>query len=57
MDSNTAIVLAIVGLIIVIAIHAYNMGWQSGHDVHHDDSIHNVPRDVPPPKGPPTLYQ
>lgn len=40
--------LFIMGLV-AVAFHAYNMGWQSGHDVHHDDKEHgpNPPR---PPK-------
>ena len=24
-------------LAIGIVIHAYNMGWQAGHDVHHEE--------------------
>lgn len=38
--SNEFLFFVIGVLIVGIAIHAYNMGWQAGHDVHHDDDTH-----------------
>jgi len=40
-------------LVLAIVVHAYNMGWQAGHDVHHSDEVHRP--DMPEP--PRTLYQ
>lgn len=46
----------IVALLVIfqigIIIQAYNMGWNAGHDIHHDDSIHSGPKkddDIQPP--------
>jgi hypothetical protein len=43
-------------LAIAIVIHAYNMGWQAGHDIHHSDDLHR-PEKPEPPKETPTLWR
>jgi sterol desaturase/sphingolipid hydroxylase (fatty acid hydroxylase superfamily) len=54
--SQDTLFLIIGALIFGIALHAYNMGWQTGHDVHHRDEFPDVPSKLPPPP-PPTLYR
>lgn len=42
--------------IAAIAIHAYQMGWNAGHDLHHDDDRPHHPKgNLKPPKRP-NLY-
>lgn len=53
--SNEFIIFLFIGFFLASLVASYNMGWQSGHDVHHDDDMPRVPRSGPPPP-PPTLY-
>jgi len=49
------ILIAVVVLMsIAIVVHAYNMGWQAGHDIHHDDSEHGS---MQPPATPPSIWR
>ena len=53
--SNEFIVFVLGALVLCMVVHAYNMGWQAGHDIHHSD---DVPRPEKPdePQPPRTLY-
>lgn len=46
----------IVILALASIIHAYSMGWQAGHDVHHDDNEHGGGGRPEPPNQTPTSY-
>lgn len=51
------ILLIAAGLLLIgIVVHAYNMGWDAGHSVHHSDETHRPDRTPPPPEVP-TLWK
>lgn len=57
MESNT-LPLIVAGLLaIAIVVHAYNMGWQAGHDIHHSDDVQRPDAPPPPPPEVPTLWR
>lgn len=45
--SNELILLLCGIMFLASLVAAYNMGWQNGHDIHHDDSEHGP--STPPP--------
>ena len=49
-------VLIYFALYVVSVISAYNWGWHSGHDIHHNDN-NNGPFEGPPPSGPTHLWR
>lgn len=53
--SNELLILIIGALMLAITIHAYNMGWQAGHDIHHSDDVHR-PEKPDEPEPPRSLY-
>ena len=53
MQIDSELAMALFGLFFLASLIAsYNMGWHSGHDIHHDDK--QEAEDGPPTSPPPT---
>lgn len=51
--SNEFIIFLFAIGVLAIAAHAYNVGWQNGHDVHHNDDDYSRGDKPPTPPTPP----